>query len=185
MPCGGRDPSGVSVPRSPVVRSVPTSAAKVHVVEPLNFNDTQEIGDRVKGDRTEVILNLQGSGRELQRRIIDFSSGLAYAVGGSMRGRRLGVLLTPMNVPLRRGEGTARGPRLQRPQVAERFRGAPRLNNHPETNETLCIGCDLCALACPEQLIMVGTERNEKTRRKELTFAFDLFALDSVAKFSH
>ena len=64
---------------------------------------------------------------------------------------------------------------LQRPQVAERFRGAPRLNNHPETNETLCIACDLCALACPENLIIVGSQRNEKTRRKELTeFTYDL-----------
>jgi NADH-quinone oxidoreductase subunit I len=64
---------------------------------------------------------------------------------------------------------------LQRPQVAERYRGAPRLNNHPETNETLCIACDLCALACPEHLIIVGSERNEKTRRKELTvFTYDL-----------
>jgi NADH-quinone oxidoreductase subunit I len=64
---------------------------------------------------------------------------------------------------------------LQRPQVAERFRGAPRLNNHPESNETLCIACDLCALACPENLIIVGSQRNEKTRRKELTeFTYDL-----------
>ena len=64
---------------------------------------------------------------------------------------------------------------LQRPQIAERFRGAPRLNNHPDTNETLCIACDLCALACPENLIIVGSQRNEKTRRKELTeFTYDL-----------
>lgn len=64
---------------------------------------------------------------------------------------------------------------LQRPQVAERFRGAPRLNVNPETNETLCIACDLCALACPERLIVVGSERNPTTRRKELTtFTYDL-----------
>jgi NADH-quinone oxidoreductase subunit I len=64
---------------------------------------------------------------------------------------------------------------LQRPQVAERYRGAPRLNNNPETNETLCIACDLCALACPEHLIVVGSERNPATRRKELTtFTYDL-----------
>src|SRR5271169_198381 len=64
---------------------------------------------------------------------------------------------------------------LQRPQIAERFRGAPRLNNNPETNETLCIACDLCALACPENLIVVGSERNPATRRKELTeFTYDL-----------
>ena len=58
---------------------------------------------------------------------------------------------------------------LERPQVAERYRGAPRLNVNPDTDETMCIACDLCALACPEHLIMVSSERNEKTRRKELT----------------
>jgi NADH-quinone oxidoreductase subunit I len=64
---------------------------------------------------------------------------------------------------------------MQRPQVAERYRGAPRLNNNPDTNETLCIACDLCALACPEHLIVVGSERNPTTRRKELTtFTYDL-----------
>jgi NADH-quinone oxidoreductase subunit I len=64
---------------------------------------------------------------------------------------------------------------MQRPQVAERYRGAPRLNVNPETNETLCIACDLCALACPEHLIVVTSERNANTRRKELTtFTYDL-----------
>jgi NADH-quinone oxidoreductase subunit I len=62
----------------------------------------------------------------------------------------------------------------ERPKVAERYRGAPRLNNNPETGETLCIACNLCALACPETLIVVGSERNEQTRRKELTtFTYD------------
>jgi NADH-quinone oxidoreductase subunit I len=64
---------------------------------------------------------------------------------------------------------------LERPQVAERYRGAPRLNVNPDTDETMCIACDLCALACPEHLIIVSSERNEKTRRKELTnFTYDL-----------
>jgi NADH-quinone oxidoreductase subunit I len=63
---------------------------------------------------------------------------------------------------------------LERPMVAERFRGAPRLNNNPETGETLCIGCNLCALACPENLIVVGWERDDATRRKVLTtFTYD------------
>ncbi len=62
----------------------------------------------------------------------------------------------------------------ERPKVAERYRGAPRLNVHPETGETLCISCNLCALACPENLIVVTSERNEQTRRKELVvFTYD------------
>ena len=55
---------------------------------------------------------------------------------------------------------------LERPMVAERYRGAPRLNNNPETGETLCIACNLCALACPENLIVVGWQRDDTTRRK-------------------
>jgi len=57
----------------------------------------------------------------------------------------------------------------ERPRIAERYRGAPRLNVNPDTNETLCISCNLCALACPENLIVVTSVRNEQTRRKDLT----------------
>src|SRR3954462_10726711 len=42
-----------------------------------------------------------------------------------------------------------------RPEVAPRFHGAPRLNMDPERHETLCIACNLCALACPEDCIDV------------------------------
>ena len=63
----------------------------------------------------------------------------------------------------------------ERPMVAERYRGAPRLNTNPETKETLCIACNLCALACPENLIVVGWARDDKSRRKLLThFTYDL-----------
>ena len=48
----------------------------------------------------------------------------------------------------------------ERPRLAERYRGAPRLNNDPETGETLCIACDLCAQICPEDLIVVGSQRD-------------------------
>jgi NADH-quinone oxidoreductase subunit I len=63
---------------------------------------------------------------------------------------------------------------LERPMVAERYRGAPRLNMNPETGETLCIACNLCSLACPENLIVVGWHRDDATRRKVLTnFTYD------------
>jgi FtsZ-interacting cell division protein YlmF len=93
-------PSGVTVSRPAVVRAVPTSAGKVHVLEPRGFNDAQEVGDRVKANQA-VILNLQASPKELRRRLIDFSSGLAYAVGGSMsRVADAVFLITPLNVQL-------------------------------------------------------------------------------------
>ena len=63
----------------------------------------------------------------------------------------------------------------ERPEVAERYRGAPRLNINPDNGETLCIACDLCAIACPEKLILVGSERDPKTKHKVLTtFTYDL-----------
>ena len=62
----------------------------------------------------------------------------------------------------------------ERPHVAERFRGAPRLNINPDNNETLCISCNLCAIVCPENLIVVGWDRNPVTKRKDLTtFVYD------------
>lgn len=62
---------------------------------------------------------------------------------------------------------------LERPHVAERFRGAPRLNIHPESGETLCISCNLCAVVCPENLIVVGFVRDEKNRKQLTTFTYD------------
>jgi cell division inhibitor SepF len=74
--------SSLVTPRPAVVRQ--ETSAPVHVVEPNGFNDAQELGDRLKANQA-VVLNLRGLDRELQRRLIDFSSGLAYAVGGTMR----------------------------------------------------------------------------------------------------
>src|SRR6266852_2082880 len=62
----------------------------------------------------------------------------------------------------------------ERPKVAERYRGAPRLNINPDNGETLGISCNLCALACPENLIVVTSVRDEATKRKVLpTFTYD------------
>jgi NADH-quinone oxidoreductase subunit I len=57
---------------------------------------------------------------------------------------------------------------LERPWIAERYRGLPRLNVNPDNGETLCIACDLCAKACPEHLIVVESERDPVTKRKVL-----------------
>jgi cell division inhibitor SepF len=82
-----------------VVRPIsPVQSAKVHIVAPGGFNDAQEIGDKLKSTQP-VIINLQGSDRDLSRRLIDFASGLTYGLGGQMeRVADQVFLLTPSNV---------------------------------------------------------------------------------------
>ena len=99
------DPSnGVTVtPRPAVVRPItPMQSAKVHVVAPAKFADAQEIGDRFKNGQP-VIVNLQANERELARRMIDFCSGVTYALAREHgQGRRPGVPADPVQ---RRGVG--------------------------------------------------------------------------------
>lgn len=64
---------------------------------------------------------------------------------------------------------------LERPVIAERYRGLHRLNVDPDTGQSLCIACDLCALACPEKLISMTSERDPNTKKKVmLTYNLDL-----------
>ena len=87
-----------AVPRASAVKPIPMPATRVHVMDPKGFNDAQEVGDRLKNGQP-VILNLQGVDRDLQRRLIDFASGLAYALNGTMSKAADQVfLLTPSNV---------------------------------------------------------------------------------------
>ena len=98
-------PSNVT-PRPQAVRAVPvetaaapaTSSARVHVVAPSKFGDAKEIADRLKDNRP-VIVNLQMADRDLQRRMIDFCSGVTYALSGEMEKVADQVfLLAPTNV---------------------------------------------------------------------------------------
>jgi cell division inhibitor SepF len=74
------------------------SQVRVHLVLPRSFNDAQQIADRFK-DSVPVILNLQSADTELSKRLIDFASGLTYALDGSMQRVADKVfLLTPRNV---------------------------------------------------------------------------------------
>jgi cell division inhibitor SepF len=71
---------------------------RVHLVIPKSFNDAQDVADKFK-DSIPVILNLQGIDTDLSKRLIDFSSGLTYALDGGMQRIADKVfLLTPRNV---------------------------------------------------------------------------------------
>src|ERR1041385_7030637 len=83
----------------PQIEAVPNpSSVRVHLVLPRSFNDAQQIADRFK-QGIPAILNLQGSDQELAKRLIDFGSGLTYALdGGMQRVADKVFLLTPRNV---------------------------------------------------------------------------------------
>ncbi len=71
---------------------------QVHLVTPGSFNDAQEVADRFK-TAIPVILNLQTTEGELAKRLIDFASGLTYALDGGMQKiAEKTFLLTPRNV---------------------------------------------------------------------------------------
>ena len=71
---------------------------RVHLVNPTSFNDAQEVADRFKHS-TPVILNLQTTDSELAKRLIDFASGLTYALdGGMQKVADKTFMLTPRNV---------------------------------------------------------------------------------------
>ena len=83
----------------PRPRAVPGPVpVRVHLVVPRSFNDAQQIADKFK-DAIPVILNLQSSDQDLSKRLIDFASGLTYALdGGMQRVADKVFLLTPRNV---------------------------------------------------------------------------------------
>jgi cell division inhibitor SepF len=93
------DDEPIAASRTRTLRPVDNgSDIQVHLVIPRNFNDAQQVADQFK--RTvPVILNLQTADHELSKRMIDFCSGLTYALdGGMQRIAEKMFLLTPRNV---------------------------------------------------------------------------------------
>ncbi|CAN5612514.1 hypothetical protein BH20ACT21_BH20ACT21_01470 [soil metagenome] len=88
-----------AAPRNAVVRAMPKEAApRVHLVQPTSFDDAQEIGDKFR-EGFSVLMNLQSADQELGRRLVDFASGLAYGLHGSMQPAADRVfLITPRDV---------------------------------------------------------------------------------------
>jgi cell division inhibitor SepF len=80
------------------LEAAPNPNVRVHLILPRSFNDAQQIADKFK-DGIPVILNLQATDQELSKRLIDFASGLTYALSGGMQRVADKVfLLTPRNV---------------------------------------------------------------------------------------
>ena len=65
-------------------RSSQSVNMEVCVIKPTSMEDTREIADTLV-DNSTVILNLEGIDVELAQRIIDFTSGACYSLGGSLQ----------------------------------------------------------------------------------------------------
>ncbi len=84
----------------PVERTPRNGDVRVHLVIPKSFNDAQQVADKFK-QAIPVVLNLQGTDTELAKRLIDFASGLTYALDGGMQRIASKVfMLTPRNVQI-------------------------------------------------------------------------------------
>ena len=100
-----RRPSSTAPPATAAadnVRAMPGAAhgPRFHLVQPSSFNDAQEIGDKFR-EGFSVIMNLQAVDPDLSRRLVDFASGLAYGLGGTMQPAAEKVfLITPAGVPV-------------------------------------------------------------------------------------
>jgi cell division inhibitor SepF len=84
-----------------VIRTV-DSQSDIIVVE--EFGDARILADRIR-DRVPVVLDMRRADHDLVRRVVDFSSGLIYALDGSMRKVGDGlVMVLPPRVTLSRDE---------------------------------------------------------------------------------
>ncbi len=89
---GGRNGGGQAV------QNGHRTAGQVSLVVPKSFNDAQKVADKLKYD-VPVIINLQSADPELAKRLVDFASGLTYALDGSMQRVADRVfLLTPSSI---------------------------------------------------------------------------------------
>lgn len=80
------------------------SAIELKVVKPLDFADSAQVADHLLHKRT-VVLNLEDTNKEAARRILDFLTGVAYSIGGSIKKvANSAYVVTPSNVDVSDGQ---------------------------------------------------------------------------------
>ena len=83
-----------------VVNINATTQLQVVLVKPERFEDASAIADQLNAKHT-VVLNLESTGKEISRRLIDFLSGVAYATSGNVkRVAAKTYIVTPYSVDL-------------------------------------------------------------------------------------
>lgn len=88
----------------PLMRTMSGADLESQVIVARSYNDAQVLADHIRAS-VAVVLDLRKVEPAMVRRLVDFSSGLTYALGGSMRKIGQGVVLvTPANVNVSREE---------------------------------------------------------------------------------
>lgn len=83
-----------------VVNINATTQLKVVLVKPERFENASEIADHLREKRT-VVLNLEGTNKDVARRLVDFLSGVAYAGDGKIKKVSTNTyIITPYSVDL-------------------------------------------------------------------------------------
>ena len=83
-----------------VVNINATTQLQVVLVKPERFEDASTIADQLNAKRT-VVLNLESTGKEVSRRLIDFLSGVACANNGQIKRVATSTfIITPYNVDI-------------------------------------------------------------------------------------
>ena len=83
-----------------VVNINATTQLQVVLVKPERFEDASTIADQLNAKRT-VVLNLESTGKEVSRRLIDFLSGVDYANNGQIKRVATSTfIITPYNVDI-------------------------------------------------------------------------------------
>lgn len=83
-----------------VVNINATTQLQVVLAKPERFEDASAIADQLNAKHT-VVLNLESTGKEISRRLIDFLSGVAYANNGQIKRVATSTfIITPYNVDI-------------------------------------------------------------------------------------
>ena len=86
--------------RNKVVNIHATTQLKVVLVKPERFENASEIADHLREKRT-VVLNLESTNKDIARRLVDFLSGVAFAVEGKIKKVSANTyIITPYSVDL-------------------------------------------------------------------------------------
>ena len=106
-PPAGRSPMSASdrtFASAGAVRQVKSADAQCDIVEATGFTDAKLLADRIRS-RVPVVLNLRATDPDMVRRLVDFASGLTYALDGTMRKISEGVIMVlPPRISLGREE---------------------------------------------------------------------------------